>query len=290
MFWINPSTKESIASLPSKTLTVGRNTLSYYDSDNKGVPLVLLHGVAGDKNFWRYNIPFWEQQGFRVLAFDVQGHGESSVPKRANLAEFAREIHQGLQTLDIKTYHTVGHSMGAQIAIWLAYFYPQAVQKMALLAPAGFEYFSQKNTDWLLERITPDFTFNAFTNRLMSMTYHFKQWQGGEWEWINQHHQIQFAKLKGYAEHIANCMKNMLQEPVYHILPYIETQTLVLAGTHDNLIPNFFLHQTTTAEIMKQGTNKLPNAILQLLDQTGHMVMVEQSERVNRAVSYFILL
>lgn len=57
--------------------------MAYYDSKGAGQPIVLIHGLASNMGFWRYNIPTLQAQGVRVIAVDLIGYGKSSKPYSA---------------------------------------------------------------------------------------------------------------------------------------------------------------------------------------------------------------
>jgi pimeloyl-ACP methyl ester carboxylesterase len=267
---------------------IAHQNISYYDSQKSGKEtLLLLHGLAGDSSFWRYNIPFWENQNFRVIAPDLHGINTQTAPKKNSVEYLARTIQAFMQSLNISQYHIVGHSMGGQIAVFMSYFYPEKIKSLHLLAPAGFEYFSKKEIDYLEPNLTPEFALTAFTNRLMSITYHFHQWKA-EWEWFHQLHQQYFMEIDTYAFQIASFMKTMLHEPIYDILPYVRVPAQVLAGEKDNLIPNFFIHDYSIEKIMENGVQKMKNAQFELLEKTGHNLMIENYDVVSRKIAYFI--
>lgn len=268
--------------------TVRHQNVSYYDNQEKSKEvLLLLHGLAGDSTFWRYNIPFWTNQKFRVIAVDIHGINTDTMPKKPSIEYLARTISALMEFLNIPCYHIVGHSMGGQIAIFMTYWHPNRVKSLHLLAPAGFEYFSQKDIAYLEPKLTPKFALTAFTNRLMSITYHFHKWKT-EWEWFHELHQRYFTQIETYPQHIAAMMKNMLYEPIYDILPYINIPTQVLAGKNDNLIPNFFIHQDSIQTVMQNGVSKMKKARLMLLEKAGHNLMIENNDDINRKIAYFI--
>lgn len=271
-----------------QSVMVFRQNVSYCDNQKQGKEtLLLLHGLAGDCSFWRYNMAFWNSQDFRVIAIDLHGINAQTAPQKNSIEYLARIASALMQLLNIPRYHVIGHSMGGQIAVCMAYFYPQKIKSLHLLAPAGFEYFSQQDIAYLEPKLTPQFAFTAFTNRLMSITYHFHQWKA-EWEWFHDLHQQYFTQIDTYPHQIASFMKNMLYEPVYHILPYIHTPAQVFAGEKDNLIPNFFIHPQSVKSIMETATAKMKNARLTLFEKTGHNLMIENADEISRSIAYFI--
>ena len=54
--------------------------IRYLDSNNRGTPLLLLHGLGGSIESWTNNIGFlWSR--FRMIALDLPGFGLSDKPK-----------------------------------------------------------------------------------------------------------------------------------------------------------------------------------------------------------------
>ncbi|MCB9134346.1 MAG: alpha/beta hydrolase [Anaerolineales bacterium] len=58
-----------------------KNNLPYnlnFTDQGQGTPVILLHGVAGSLRQWDYLIPPLLDAGYRTLAVDLLGHGDSS--------------------------------------------------------------------------------------------------------------------------------------------------------------------------------------------------------------------
>ena len=51
--------------------------IAYYDS-GAGRPLVLLHSFGHNKNMWFPQLTYFLERGFRVVAPDMPGHGDST--------------------------------------------------------------------------------------------------------------------------------------------------------------------------------------------------------------------
>ena len=102
--------------------------------EGAGEPVLLVHGFASNVTF-NWLDPSWvrflTREGYRVIAFDNRGHGQSQKLYRAEdygapvMAEDARRLldHLGIARADI-----MGYSMGARIAAFLALRYPQRVR------------------------------------------------------------------------------------------------------------------------------------------------------------------
>lgn len=276
----------------TETKSVNGVAMAYHDSKGTGQPLVLIHGLASNMGFWRYNIPALEAQGFRVIAVDLIGYGKSSKPYSApyTLRFYAETIRALLNELGIAKATWVGHSMGGQIAITAALHFPEAVEKLVLLAPAGFEAFKQGEGDWLRNATNPDFVKKTPQERVRAnIIQNFYDWND-EWEWLIEE-RVRLAateEFDRFAYAVWKCVGAMLDEYVWDKLGNISAPTLVIAGENDNLIPNPFLHGGRTRNVMEQGAKAIPNAKLLMIPQAGHMIQIERSTEVSEAIANFL--
>jgi len=106
-------------------------------------PVLLIHGFASSVRYnWREPgwIAFLVKHGFRVIAFDNRGHGESDKLydttgySAALMAEDARRMldHLGIARADV-----MGYSMGARISAFLALAHPQRLRSAIFAGLAG---------------------------------------------------------------------------------------------------------------------------------------------------------
>jgi len=102
-----------------------------------GVPVLLLHGFAGDLLTWQFNLAALAA-GRRAVAVDLPGHGESTLDVGSGrVADFAPWVERLLDALGLPLVHVVGHSMGGYLALCLARHAPERVASLSLVAPAG---------------------------------------------------------------------------------------------------------------------------------------------------------
>lgn len=110
-------------------------TLSYLDSapDDTNRPVVLLlHGFPDEATMWQRQIDALHAAGYRVLAPDMRGYGESDIPKRQRDHHWTQVVADHvalLDHLDIKQVDVVGHDWGAVFAWLLAIDQPQRVRR-----------------------------------------------------------------------------------------------------------------------------------------------------------------
>lgn len=106
------------------------------------VPVLLVHGFASNVPT-NWVVPGWvstlSRAGYRVIAFDNRGHGESEKLYDTGdyggplMAEDARRL---MDHLGLEKVHVMGYSMGARIAAFLALKHPSRV-KTAVFAGLG---------------------------------------------------------------------------------------------------------------------------------------------------------
>ncbi|MDW8466212.1 MAG: alpha/beta fold hydrolase [Chloroherpetonaceae bacterium] len=256
-----------------------------------GTPLVLIHGLASNAGFWRYNLADLRQRGFRVIALDLPGYGKSgkaySTPY--SMQFFAETVRALLQHLGIQKAVWVGHSMGGQISLTAALLFPEAIEKMVLLSPAGFEAFKEGEGNWLRNSVTPDFVKKTPPERIRAnIVANFYNWDD-KWEWMVEERTrlVSSDEFDRFAYAVWKSVGAMLDGYVWDRLHLISTPTLVIAGENDNLIPNPFLHGGRTREVMEQGTAAMKNAKLAMVPECGHMIQMEKSELVNQLIAEF---
>lgn len=110
--------------------------LAYFDrvpQGGSGEPVLLIHGFASSMQV-NWVSPGWvrtlEEAGYRVIAFDNRGHGQSS--KSYEPADYTPQKMAGdaaalLGHLGIERAHVMGYSMGARISAFLALAEPARV-------------------------------------------------------------------------------------------------------------------------------------------------------------------
>jgi pimeloyl-ACP methyl ester carboxylesterase len=115
----------------------GSVEIAYLD-EGEGDPIVLIHGFASSKNVnWVY--PSWvstlTKAGYRVIALDNRGHGESSKlydPEDYGIGIMAGDARALMDHLKIERADMMGYSMGGRITAFLALNDPQRIRSAIL--------------------------------------------------------------------------------------------------------------------------------------------------------------
>uniref|UniRef100_A0A8C7AH59 Epoxide hydrolase 2 n=1 Tax=Neovison vison TaxID=452646 RepID=A0A8C7AH59_NEOVI len=101
-----------------------------------GPAVCLCHGFPESWFSWRYQIPALAQAGFRVLALDMKGYGESSAPpeiEEYSMEVLCQEMVTFLDKLGIPQAVFIGHDWGGMLVWNMALFYPERVRAVASL-------------------------------------------------------------------------------------------------------------------------------------------------------------
>jgi pimeloyl-ACP methyl ester carboxylesterase len=110
-------------------------TIGYDDTGAGENVLVLVHGHPFDRSMWRRQVEEISSKGWRVIAPDLRGYGESSViPGKTTLDVFATDIATLLNQLNIQEIVIGGLSMGGQIVMEFCRLYPERVRGVLLAA------------------------------------------------------------------------------------------------------------------------------------------------------------
>jgi pimeloyl-ACP methyl ester carboxylesterase len=124
----------------------------HYWLSGRGPDTVLVHGLGGNLAAWHLRVVPELQTEFRLLTYDLRGHGRSDAPPVGyTTSDMVRDLKGILDGLGIERADIVGHSWGTDIALHFALLHPERVSRMvlveaALLAPMADVY---RSPDWL---------------------------------------------------------------------------------------------------------------------------------------------
>jgi len=109
--------------------------------EGRGRPVVLLHSSMGSKGQWRALVERM-RRSHRLIAIDLHGYGTSPMPRRGEPFTLQHEVRLIESVLSVallpgETFHLVGHSYGAAVALQLARWRPLRLQSLALYEPVA---------------------------------------------------------------------------------------------------------------------------------------------------------
>ncbi|MHA6669799.1 alpha/beta fold hydrolase [Homoserinimonas sp. A447] len=120
-------------------ITVGQENSTdielFYEDHGSGQPVVLIHGYPLNGRSWEKQEAVLLDAGFRVIAYDRRGFGQSSQPTIGyDYDTFAADLKVIMDTLDLQGAVLIGFSMGTgEVARYLSSYGSERVAKAAFL-------------------------------------------------------------------------------------------------------------------------------------------------------------
>ncbi|HET6325876.1 MAG TPA: alpha/beta hydrolase [Planctomycetaceae bacterium] len=250
----------------------------YYETQGTGEALLLIAGFACDHTIWALMIPALAAR-YRVISFDNRGLGQSSGSENVtSIRQMADDAAGLLDALGIGSAHVTGHSMGGLIAQELAVTHPQRVQSLLLLSTcAQVDERGKAITDvWAeLPRVVDAATMNRLLLPWMYTSAFYAK--PGAIERLTE--RILAYPFPPSTEVIARQCRAIAAFQSSSELAQLACPTGVFVGREDILIP---------VALSEQLVRRIPNAELEVLEETGHGMLIESPKQVSDALLAFL--
>lgn len=239
----------------------------YQKAETDTLPVVLLHGAAGNRLSWAPDIR--RLKGYRVFALDLPGHGKSATKDaQQTIAGFAKKVIDWLDAVDLRRAVFVGHSMGGAIALELGLRYPQNVLALGLISTG----VRLRVNPQMLQLASTSATFTEALNIITA--YSFSE---------NTPRRLVELATKRMAETRPSVLHGDLRAcnsfDVKEQTPRINRPVIVICGTDDQMTP--LRHSQYMA-------STIPHAQLHVINRAGHMLILERSTEVAAVLDSFL--
>ncbi|MEX0783475.1 MAG: alpha/beta fold hydrolase [Dehalococcoidia bacterium] len=231
-----------------------------------GSPLVVLHHSNGNPGW----LPIHEllANGHAVLAPDLPGYGQSTRPEWAREPrDIAILMNQALDRLELTSgVSLVGLGFGGFIAAEMASMDQRRLQSLTLVGAAGI----QPSEGEILDQMLVD--FEDYVKAGFSNDAAYEHVFGTEVDpavkqlWDFSREMTARLAWKPY----------MFNRRLPELLREVQTPTLLIWGSRDVIVPLSAAHRYKAS---------LPNARLEVVEGAGHLVELEQPERVAELVA-----
>jgi len=257
-----------------REVTIGTIKTTYLLCGN-GEPVIFLHGAGAGAVTWYPSISTISED-FQVIAPDIVGYGESDKPDAPyDRPYFSKWLKDFLKELNISKAHFVGLSQGGAIALQFAIDNAKMVNKLVLVNSAGL---GAKVSFWpLIGTIWMNSFPSSMANRFNSRFILHKP--------INRdpnHSSYSIAVLKyiggknAFKQGRGTAVSKISEE----LLKQIENETLIIWGKDDKLFP---------VEYGEAAAKIIPNAKLHIIQNAGHLSLMDQPEIFNKTLDDFLL-
>lgn len=241
----------------------------------EGLPVVLLHGFPLDRNIWLHQWELGDQ--VRLIAPDLRGHGKS--PATEDVYEMdllAQDIFALLDSLNVERAAFLGHSMGGYIALAAFKRAPDRVSALGMIcSQAGADTEeARKGRLQTAEKVAKEGS-QVMADAMLPKLFSPKLATDSP---IRE--QVKQIILSTDPVGIAGSLRGMAARPdSTSLLSKINVPALVLTGDQDQIIP---------AEKAQAMVKALPKAKLSVIENSGHMPMLEQPEGLTAALREFL--
>lgn len=249
-----------------------------YDDVGEGNPLVLVHGHPFDRSMWRPQIDRFSGDGWRVIAPDLRGYGESDVaPGMTPLPTFAQDIIDLLDHIGADRFILCGLSMGGQIAMALYQLVPDRITGLLL-------------ADTVANAETADGKAARHTTADRLLREGMAPYADEVLPKMVAPHNI--AALPAVAEHVlgmmqrtpaegaAAALRGRAERPDYRdLLRTVAVPALVVVGSDDEYTP------VSDAQVIAEAT---PQATLAVIDGAAHLPNLERPAEFNADLATFL--
>ena len=257
---------------------IGRYDINYLE-DGKGIPVVMIHGLAGDVSAWTPQIAALRKR-YRIIAFDNRGAGRSTqIDEPVSTTDLAHDTISLMDQLGVVGAHVIGRSMGGAVAQIVALERPDLVRSLVLcssfarLDPLGIRVLTNMREvlEWRnnwgdhARHSIQNFVGEAFFNREREQIARIEALIGGETRlpacYVRQNHAC-------------------LEHDTLSRLGQISQPTLIMSGGNDPICS-----PTCTSWISRgiRGSHTI------IFEDCGHFFMMEQPQRFMTALDDWLV-
>jgi pimeloyl-ACP methyl ester carboxylesterase len=256
----------------------------YVIARGDGIPVVFAHGVTLSSRTWAKQFDSFPAAGFRAIAFDGRGHGESTVGETGHSVEnLAEDLRSVLERLDLHDAILVGHSMGGMAVQAFVLHHPdiarERVSGLVLMSTAARMTTSgARRVRAGLDRavsLLPDVGAVMRQRNLGLLLARVGFGDAAHPSHVEATRQMLAACPR---DTVRDASRALLSLDLTPGLPGIELPTLVLVGTADPLTPPRDAQQIATL---------IPGANIVEFPGAGHMLMYECTEEVDELIFGF---
>jgi pimeloyl-ACP methyl ester carboxylesterase len=240
----------------------------FYEGSTEGAvpPVILIHGAGGNHLYWHPHIRRLPNN--RVYALDLPGHGKSSGRGHQTISAYCDSILDWMEAVSLYSAIFVGHSMGSAIALMLALDHPKHVLGLGLVG-AGARL--PVNAELIKAAASPTTYHQAIDN---IVKWSFSPDTPSQ---LTDQAAKRMAEIRPSVLHGDFLACNAFDET--QRLSRIYKPTIILCGALDKMTPPRFSQYLA---------DNISNSQLEIIPHAGHMLMLEQPDKVADALLDFL--
>jgi pimeloyl-ACP methyl ester carboxylesterase len=239
---------------------------AYHAEDIQRKALVLIHGAGGDHLSWPPGLR--RMAGYRVYAPDLPGHGKSTGHGLQRVEALGEILKNWIYEIGLANIYLCGHSMGGAIALWLAIEDPDLVHGLALIGTGATLPVNLS----LIEDAASTNGYITAVDKICRWSFHPntnpKLVQSIREQMLKTRPTVLGADFRACDAYDLSGRLDQVQAP-----------TLILVGEDDKRTP---------LRLSEELTAGIKNAELEVIPDTGHMVVLEKPKWVGERIKSFL--
>jgi pimeloyl-ACP methyl ester carboxylesterase len=245
--------------------------LWFIDTGGAGPPVVLLHPNTGTVAIWEPQIAGFAQAGYRVIAFDRRGWGNSfpdpaSGPQPGSVAE---DLDALADHLRLEKFHLLGVAGGGFIALDYAAWRPERLRSLIVGGSTGA----------IADQDVADFIARIAIPHIREQSAHYRE-IGPSYRGANPEGVARWIEIDEHARQPGGVFQPPLRTPnTFAKIETIAAPALVIAAGADLLAP---------LALMRLWASHMKNHEWAIIHDVGHAMAWEQPGTFNDIVLDFL--
>jgi pimeloyl-ACP methyl ester carboxylesterase len=226
--------------------------------------LVFIHGSGGNSSAWSHQYTKLHKS-FNIAAVNLPGHGKSGGSGRQDIHDYVHPFQDLLHSLGLTKPILIGHSLGAAIALSFAARHPADIS--AVISVGG----------GLTMPVNP-----AILDGLSQQPEEIRDLIA-KFSLAKENRPAMLAPLRASLDEVntqvlLNDLKACNQMNLADEISKIRVPALIICGTEDKMTP---------VEASRRIADGITGSKLLLIENAGHMVMMEKPSALNKAIRDF---
>ena len=258
-----------------KTTAFKKGKVTFSDT-GKGRVVVLLHGFLGSHQIWEQTTTQLSKS-YRVIAIDLPGHGNTDCFGYVHTMDLiAKCVKAVMDSLRLKKYVIIGHSMGGYVGLAYADLFPDNLKGLCLFHSSAYADSEEKKRDRTRSIKIVKANHKIYTTEVIKNLFATKNSKYLKTE-------IAFAQKiasKVSKRSIVAALEGMKDRPNRDlVLGMVHYPVMMVIGELDNVLPK---------DQLLEQSQLIKNKHLLYLEHDGHMGFLESPRVTLKALKKFI--
>lgn len=241
-----------------------------------GHPLVLLHGFCESHKIW-HHLATHDLPGHRIICPDLPGFGATPLLTKTTIEEVAAQVISLTNELGLDSFVLGGHSLGGYVSLAIAEQFPEKLRGLMLIHSTAQPDSEEKKENRLksLEFIRKH-GVKSFIDTFVSGLFYAERrdlFLSEISELEIEAGELPFAVLEAYT------LAMRMRKSRMNVLKNTTVPKLFVAGKYDMAVP--LENSESHKEVLKADE-------WHLLEQSAHMGMIEEREKLSSLLNDFL--